>query len=294
MNNYNHLHEKFRHVAALSDNDRIAFIDSPRWIGYEKANDVLGIMQGLMNKLPQHRMPNLLIIGESNSGKTTILHEFKRRFGEPYVDDGAVVPVCLIQAPPSAHEKELYLCILNAYVLPFRYSDSAAKLRFQVLHTLRELHTKILIIDEAHSMLSGTARQQRQIMLCIKYLCNELRIPIVLAGTKDAIRILHTDSQHASRFDVAEIPVWQNDKSFKRLLSSFEKILPLKQPSKLTHPEKIGLIHSISGGNLGNVKRLINECAVDAIKSGEERITTQMIKDKSWLKPTKSLRKIIG
>ena len=45
-------------------------------------------------------------------------------------------------------------------------------------------------------------------MNAIKYLCNALQLPIVLSGTKDAVRILHTDPQHASRFDVAELPVW--------------------------------------------------------------------------------------
>jgi hypothetical protein len=116
----------------------------------------------------------------------------------------------------------------------------------------------------------------------------------VLCGTKDAVRILHTDPQHASRFDVAELPVWRNDKEFKRLLGSFEKTLPLKKPSNLIEKEKADLIYSISDGNLGNVKRLIIECAIDAIKSGEETITIDAIKDKSWLRPTKGLRKVIG
>ena len=143
-------------------------------------------------------------------------------------------------------------------------------------------------------MLTGTARQQRLIMNAIKYLCNALQLPIVLSGTKDAVRILHTDPQHASRFDVAELPLWQNDKEFRRLVGSFEKILPLKKPSNLTETSVLNLIYSISGGNIGNIKRLINECAIEAIESGEERITSKMIEDRSWLRPTKGLRKIFG
>lgn len=289
-----HIHEKFRHIALLPDNERIDFIDTPRWIGYSRANEVLEIMQGLMNKVKQHRMPNLLLIADSNNGKTTIINEFKRRFGESHIEEELIIPVCLVQAPPSANEKDLYISIIDSYCLPYRSSDSAGKLRYQVIHTLRETHTKILIIDEVHSMLTGTARQQRLIMNAIKFLCNELMIPIVLSGTKDAVRILHTDPQHASRFDVAELPVWQNNKDFKRLVGSFERILPLKKPSGLLNPSHLNQIHSISGGNLGNVKRLLNECAIDAIKSGEEQITLKIIQGKSWLRPTKGVRKIIG
>lgn len=291
---YSHIHKNFRHIALLPNNERIAFIDTPRWIGYSRANEVIEVMQGLMNKVKQHRMPNLLLIGDSNNGKTTIIQDFAERFGESYSDEHLVVPVCLIQAPPSANEKDLYISLIDYFALPYRSSDSAGVLRAQTVHTLRETHVKILIIDEVHSMLTGTARQQRLIMNAIKYLCNALQLPIVLCGTKDAVRILHTDPQHASRFDVAELPLWQNDKEFRRLVGSFERILPLKKPSNLTETSVLNLIYSISGGNIGNIKRLINECAIEAIESGEERITSKMIEDRSWLRPTKGLRKIFG
>lgn len=291
---YSHIHKNFRHIALLPNNERIAFIDTPRWIGYSRANEVIEVMQGLMNKVKQHRMPNLLLIGDSNNGKTTIIQDFAERFGESYSDEHLVVPVCLIQAPPSANEKDLYISLIDYFALPYRSSDSAGVLRAQAVHTLRETHVKILIIDEVHSMLTGTARQQRLIMNAIKYLCNALQLPIVLSGTKDAVRILHTDPQHASRFDVAELPLWQNDKEFRRLVGSFERILPLKKPSNLTETSVLNLIYSISGGNIGNIKRLINECAIEAIESGEERITIKMIEDRSWLRPTKGLRKIFG
>lgn len=291
---YSHIHKNFRHIALLPNNERIAFIDTPRWIGYSRANEVIEVMQSLMNKVKQHRMPNLLLIGDSNNGKTTIIQDFAERFGESYSDERLVVPVCLIQAPPSANEKDLYISLIDYFALPYRSSDSAGVLRAQAVHTLRETHVKILIIDEVHSMLTGTARQQRLIMNAIKYLCNALQLPIVLCGTKDAVRILHTDPQHASRFDVAELPLWQNDKEFRRLVGSFERILPLKKPSNLTETSVLNLIYSISGGNIGNIKRLINECAIEAIESGEERITSKMIEDRSWLRPTKGLRKILG
>lgn len=291
---YEHIHEKFRHIAHLPDDKRLEFIDSPRWIGYTTANKAIDTMQGLMNKVRQHRMPNLLIIGESNNGKTTILKQFHRKFGETYLEDelDLVVPVIFIQSPPTSNEKDLYIALLDRFALPFKMSDSATSLRYQVIHAFRYCRVKILIIDEIHSLLSGTARQQRHIMNCIKFLCNELQIPIVLSGTPDAVRILHTDAQHASRFDVLQLPVWQNNAEFRLIVGSFERVLPLKQPSNLIEPEKLNLIHSISDGRIGNVKRLINECAIEAIKSGTETITIEMIKDKSWLRPTQGLRSL--
>lgn len=69
--------------------------------------------------------------------------------------------------------------------------------------------------------------------------------------------------------------------------------MPLKKASNLQSTELATQIHHISEGNFGNIHRLLVECACDAIKQGEEFITLNNIKDKSWLRPTQGLRQII-
>ena len=51
---YTHIHPKFRHIALLPNEERLRFIDEPRWIGYDKANQSMETLQGLMNKVKQH------------------------------------------------------------------------------------------------------------------------------------------------------------------------------------------------------------------------------------------------
>ncbi|WP_443677963.1 TniB family NTP-binding protein, partial [Neisseria lactamica] len=103
------------------------------------------------------------------------------------------------------------MSLLERFYIPYRATDSIAKLRYQTIHLFHEYKVEMLIIDEFYSLLVGTPRLQRQVMNAIKILCNELQIPIVGVGTKDAIRVLHTYPQHASRFDVAELPTWKLD-----------------------------------------------------------------------------------
>ena len=158
----------------------------------------------------------------------------------------------------------------NVFIFRIDTTDSVAKLRYQTIHLFREYKVKMLIINEFHSLLMGTPRLQRQIMNAIKMLCNELQIPIVSVGTKDAIRVLHTYPQHTSRFDVAELPIWKLNKDFQKLLFQFQGILPLKKCSNLQSPELATKINTISGGNLGNVYCLLNVCTVEAITSGTE------------------------
>ena len=44
----------------------------------------------------------------------------------------------------------------------------------------------MLIIDEIHSMLAGTFREQRIFLNSIRFLANDLRIPLVCVGTHEA------------------------------------------------------------------------------------------------------------
>lgn len=295
MNHYAHIHPDFQHILHLSDPERLAFLDQPRWIEYRLAKQIQDTLQGLMNKPVRPRMPNLLLVGDSNNGKTTIIRRFCSTYGQGYVNDDAepVKPIILTEAPPTADEKGLYLSILERFFTPSRASDPAAKLRYQVIHLFRACHVKMLVIDEFHSLLTGSAIKQREVMNAIKLLCNELAIPIVGVGTKEAVRVLHTDPQHASRFDVINLPTWQLDKEFQQLLAGFERILPLKKPSRLHQPELALLLHTISEGNIGNLHRLLIECAIQAIKDGQEFIDKKIIEGNSWVRPTRGIRELM-
>lgn len=294
MTNFEHVHPDFRHILGMSDKDRLAFMDEPRWIAYPLANRVLDTLRGLMDKPARPRMPNLLIVGESNNGKTTVIRRFQDLHGQGYVNDDSepVKPVIIAEAPPTADEKSLYISILERFFTPYRASDPPAKLRYQVIHLLRLCHTRILVIDEFHSLLTGSAIKQREVMNAIKLLCNELAIPIIGVGTREAVRVLHTDPQHASRFDVISLPLWELNQDFQRLLAGFEKILPLKNPSRLHQPELASALHTISGGNIGDLHRLVVECARTAIEKGKEQIDKDIVERNAWVRPTRGIREV--
>lgn len=59
-------------------------------------------------------MFNLLVVGDSNNGKTTLIRHFYNLYGQTYIDslsDGIRL-IILTEAPPSANEKELYIALL--------------------------------------------------------------------------------------------------------------------------------------------------------------------------------------
>lgn len=291
-----HLHPKFAHMAFMPNEERLLYMAEPRWLTYPVAKQVMEMLDFLMKVPNQSRMPNMLLIGESNNGKTALLNKFAAGH-EAYLsaDDRPVLPVVFVQAPAviGSSNKEIYTSLLNAYSAPYTHKYSVSQLQDQLLHFVRWCGTRLIIIDEIHSILTGTARQQRLVMNSLKHLCNELQIPFVLSGTIDAVQVLHTDAQHASRFDVVELPLWKLDEEYARMVGSFERILPLKEPSLLDNADKLSLIHSISRGCLGDTKRLLVAAATSAIKHGRESITLKDIEANKWVGINRGERRLI-
>ena len=65
---------------------------------------------------------------------------------------------------------------------------------------MRALSVRMLVLDEIHNILVGSTLKQKQFLNTLKFLSNELQIPIVAAGTKDALQVTRTDDQIANRF----------------------------------------------------------------------------------------------
>ena len=283
-----HLNESAKAALALSDQERINFIRRPRWIGYTKAKQIIAQLENLLTHPKIHRMPNLLLVGETNNGKTMIVNRFHKL--HPVADDPNTEqcqwPVLVIQAPPVPSEARFYTAILEKFSAPYRSRDSVYKKQFQVLKILSRVRVQMLIIDEIHQIVAGKIGAQRQFLNTIKYLGNELQIPIVGVGTYEAFNALQTDPQLANRFEPAALPRWEQGREYLRLLSSFERMLPLKQPAHLTGEDLSFKLLSMSEGTIGELSALLIRAAVSAIEKRTETITPKLLDGIGWIRPS--------
>lgn len=131
----------------------------------------------------------------------------------------------------------------------------------------------MLIVDEVHHLLAGSAREQRGSLNLLKYLANEVKMSVVAVGTSDAPIVFQSDPQIHSRFTPVELPRWGESEEFRRLLAAFESVLPLKRPSGLSQRPVVQFLVAASGGLLGEVSRLLSDSAEAAIRDGSENIT---------------------
>lgn len=283
-----HLLPKAAAYLERPDAERLTYIRSPRWIGYTQAKAILSRLEELLVHPKSHRMPNLLIVGDTNNGKTMLVRRFCNQHKPEDTPEGeaAVVSVLFMQAPPVPDEGRFYNTILELLFAPYKPGDRADRKQFQALKVMKAVGLKMLVIDEIHHILAGSMTKQKAFLNVIKYLGNELEIPIVGVGTRDAFRAIQTDLQLSNRFDHAPLPRWHNDEEFLRLLATFERTIPLRHPSHLTDGALADKIYSMSEGYLGEISRVLVSAAVRAVETGQECIDKKLLDHIGWVPPS--------
>lgn len=164
-----------------------------------------------------------------------------------------------------------------ALSVPHRDNNPALRKKKQALDVLTRVNCRVLLIDEVHNVLLGHAAQQRQLLAVVKSLVNELWLPLVVAGTPDAIRAVGTDGQLSTRFKAFGLPRWELNREFLQLLASFEAILPLAEPSNLATREMAIKLFELSSGTIGGVVDSLKDAVTLALREKRERIDAALL-----------------
>jgi hypothetical protein len=146
------------------------------------------------------------------------------------------------------------------------------------------------VIDEVHNLLSGSRVQQRRLLNLLRWLGNELQIPLVAVGTAEALHAVQSDDQLANRVEPMGLPPWRNGEEYRQLLSTLEAVLPLRRPSQLAEPMLAEKILSTAEGVLGEVVSIVTRAAVRAVMTGAEAITAKLIDETGLISPTQRRR----
>lgn len=276
-----HLTPETRALAQHADERRIAYLAEDRWIDYPRAREALQELERLLRSPERTRMPGLLIHGESNIGKSMIIQKFLRTHssGEFNVMTGLLqVDILAVEMPPAPQERRLYGQLLMALNAPYRPGDRLASVEQTALALLRKVGLRMIVVDEVHNLLAGSAREQRAALNLLKFLSNQLRCAIVVVGTRDALAAMQSDEQIVSRFPGLELPRWRENEDFRGFLAGFERQLPLKQASKLADSRAmVSLVMSATGGVTGKIGALLSRAAEAAIRTGKECITAELL-----------------
>lgn len=285
-----HLHPGARAVARLPGTERLHYVRADRWIGYPRATAALDRLEELLAWPGKQRMPNLLLIGATNNGKSMIIEKFRRLHPPVSEADRERIPVLVVQMPSEPTVIRFYTGLLAALGAPLRPRQRLAELEQRTLGLLRAVGVRMLVIDELHNVLAGRADARREFLNLIRFLGNELRIPLVGVGTREAYLAIRSDDQLENRFEPFTLPRWEPDGLGCSLLASFAASFPLRRPSTIATPQMARYLLTRCEGTIGELAHLLTDAAVAGIESGEEAITQTTLLMAPYAGPTERRR----
>jgi hypothetical protein len=284
-----HLHPAARELARLPDTERLGYVRADRWIGYTRANEALAELEALFSWPVKQRMPNLLLIGPTNNGKSMIIEKFRRTHPPISHAGWEEIPVLAVQMPSEPSATRFYTALLAALRAPLRPRQRLAELEQLALSLLRQVAVRVLVIDELHNVLAGRGDSRREFLNLIRFL-DELRIPLVGVGTQEAYLAIRSDDQLENRFAPFVLPRWAPDEQTCSLLASFAAAFPLRRPSAIATPAMAEYLLTRCEGTIGELTHLVTDAAVAAIETGEESINQRTLLLASYTGPTERRR----
>ena len=108
--------------------------------------------------------------------------------------------------PPAPTVARFHAAVLAALGTAVGFRGEAARMEGLALGLLREAGCRMLLIGELHNLLAATAQRQRELLNLMRFLGNELGIPLVCLGTRDAYLAVRSDDQLENRFHPLPLP----------------------------------------------------------------------------------------
>lgn len=278
----NHLTVAAQKSAKLSKDTRIKRIHADTWIGYTRAQTTLTRLEQLFDWPAKQRMPNLLITGLTNNGKSMIIEKFRRQHPSNKPENDihsceAVVPVAVLQMPSEPSVSRFYSMLIRSLGRNTLGRNRVSELEQLALIRLHEVKTRVLVIDELHNVLAGQSDKRREFLNLLRFIGNELCIPIVGVGTRDAYLAIRSDDQLENRFEPLLLPRWQPNDELISLLASFAASFPLHRPSLIATEDMAHYIMNRTEGTIGEIAHFLRLAAIAAIESGEECINSKTL-----------------
>ena len=96
----------------------------------------------------------------------------------------------------------------------------------------------MLVIDELHNVLAGRGDGRREFLNLLRFLGNELRIPLVGVGTREAYLAIRSDDQLENRFEPFTLPRWEPGEAGLLAAGQLRRVVPAAPPLARSPPTR--------------------------------------------------------
>lgn len=225
----------------------------------------------------------MLLTGDAGSGKSTIISHYQSLVNSQFINDKMNKPLLVSRIPskPSLESTMIELLKdLGQFGSCYRKTrNNDQRLTESLIKFLKQCGTELIIINEFQELTDFQSGHKRnEIANRLKYINEEAKIPIVLAGMPSADKIAE-EPQWSSRLIIRRnIPYFklsENPQNFIQLLMGLAQRMPFSKKPKLEDKHSVFSLFSICKGSFRALKHLLNESVKQALLDDAETLTTK-------------------
>ena len=289
--------------------DEVALLKScrkrPSAIIHAAFQNILDEMRLVVETANSSKPSGLLIMGDSDSGKSTLLNYFCKRLAkeasqqypqteyEKSLDEIAIKPAFLFSIPAGVTANGLLSRALSENGIPIKDRMTLERLENLFYERLRKLNTRVILVDEFHDIDSLGAADQHLVLKVLKEMTNNLSIPIIAAGTLASQAIVGGDEQVWTRFRPVLLTPFKADTDFRDFLATYEKAMAIPLPNSMPLKDKafVGYIHLRTNGLVGQVAHFLSMAYEKAVRDKADGITQNLLENISFIPLTTAMSK---
>ena len=219
-------------------------------------------------------------MGDTGAGKTTLIRYYRAEYPPTPTDEVQIMPVLTGTIPTPATMKNMATELLHQLGDPLADKGTLEARTRRLRTLLHKCRTELIVLDEfQHFIDRSTERVILDVSDWLKNLITNTRIPVVLVGLKQSVRVLEANEQLQRRFS-GEVELHpfgvQSQTRTKELIGIINTIDErvgevLGEKSDLSqYAEKITLA---TKGRISEIMKLLSHAAQDAARRGSNSIT---------------------
>jgi hypothetical protein len=222
----------------------------------------------------------LAIVGESRTGKTSVLNQFYLQHPPYRVADGVQVPILRALVPPTPTVKSLTAVLLDALEEPVNMRGTETEKTRQLRILMKRAGTRMVMIDEFQHFYDRGKRQiMNRVADWLKNLIGETRSTLVVAGLPSCRVVIDQNEQLAGRF-LASVTLprfdWRNldqREEFQSILASFHATLAEHFDLPVLDSEAMAFrFYCATNGLIGLLAQLLQQAERNAIMENRAEI----------------------
>jgi len=223
----------------------------------------------------------IALIGESRTGKTTVLDVCLARHPVTRCDEGLTTPILSVRTPSKPTVKGLVEVMLEAMGDEQFYTGTENAKTSRLRKLMRSSGTRMVMIDEfQHFFDKGSRKVMHHVADWLKILVEEANVVLVVSGLPSCQAVLEQNEQLMGRFSA---PIymprfdWQSDElrhEFIAILGAFNESLQEHYDLPCLNNQNMAFrFYCATGGLFGYLVKILNSSVVNAIEQ-ETRVIT--------------------